>query len=211
VTLSPEGERSILFVNGANECFDLTTVPSAWLSNTQVVALSSVFVLPQFSGQAVGGLFAQAKIQGAITVLNISWDARGQGLSFLKPALAETDYLILSHDEGHQLTHQESPEAILAVLAEQTAGKVILTLGADGCCLHAEDGFQHIPAVSVKAADCTGAGDSFSAGFIAGVVSGYSCAESARLGCQVAAFAVTGPGAYARIPSLAEMKKLDNK
>ena len=61
VALSPEGERSVLFVNGANAFFDLATVPTAWLSDTQVVALSSVFVLPQFTGRAVGHLFERAR------------------------------------------------------------------------------------------------------------------------------------------------------
>ncbi len=206
ITLSPDGERSILFVNGANACFDLDSVPDSWLTEKRVVVVSSIFVLPQFTGEAVERLFRRARLHGATTVLNICWDARNQGLPFLKPALSETDYFILSYDEGRQLTGHTLPQTILTSLTPLTRGVVVLTLGADGCCLITGSGLQTIPAVPVKAVDCTGAGDSFVAGFCAGLVEGYSSVECARLGCTVASFAVTGAGAYARTPRLVEIE-----
>ncbi|MBV9230438.1 MAG: carbohydrate kinase family protein [Chloroflexi bacterium] len=208
ITLSPGGERSIIFVNGANELFDLDTVPDAWLEQTRVVYVGSIFVLPQFTGEAVGRLFTRARAHGAMTVLNICWDARGQGIPFLKPALAEVDYFILSYDEGRQLTGHTLPESIVDSLKVHTRGNVILTLGADGCCVDDKAGLQQIPALSVEATDCTGAGDAFAAGFSAGLVEGLSVYDCARLGCHVASFAVTGPSAYPRIPPLTEVKQI---
>ncbi len=208
ITLSPDGERSILFVNGANACFDLNAVPENWLIGKQVVVVSSVFVLPQFTGEAVGRLFSRARRHGATTLLNICWDAHNLGIPFLGPALSETDYFILSYDEGRHLTGHTLPETILASLAPHTRGTVVLTLGADGCCLGTESGLQTIPALPVKAVDCTGAGDSFVAGFSAGLVEGRSVVECARLGCAVASFAVTGAGAYARTPTLVEIEHI---
>ena len=40
----------------------------------------------------------------------------------------------------------------------------------------------------------------FVAGFIAGLIRGLPLAGCAQLGCQVAAYAFTGPGTYVRIP-----------
>lgn len=208
IALSPGGERSVIFVNGANALFDLDTVPDNWLHGRRVVSVSSIFVLPQFTGEAVGRLFARARVHGATTVLNICWDAEGRGLPFLKPALAETDYFILNYDEGRHLTGHTLLESILGTLEAYTRGIVVLTLGADGCCLRGAGGLQRIPALVVKATDCTGAGDSFVAGFIAGLVENRSVYDCARLGCRVAAFAVTGPGSYPRIPTLAEVDQL---
>ena len=151
ITLSPSGERSVIFVNGANALLDLDAVPDTWLHGRRVVSVGSIFALPQFTGEAVGRLFVRAKAHGATTVLNICWDADGRGLPFLKSAL------------------------------------------------------------SVEAIDCTGAGDSFVAGFIAGLVEGRSVYDCAHLGCQVAAFAVTGPGSYPRIPTLAEVDQLSRR
>lgn len=202
ITLNAAGERSVLFVNGANAIFDLSTVPESWLYEKRVVSVSSLFVLPQFTGEAVAALFARARNRGAATVLNICWDVQGQGLRYLQPALAETDYFILSYDEGGQLTGQSSVEEIIAELELYTRGTVLLTLGADGCCLYSGNALHKIAAVPVEATDSTGAGDSFMAGFIAGIISGQAAYDSAHLACQVASFAVTGPGAYPRIPPL---------
>ena len=208
ITLAPDGERSIMIVNGANALFDLATVPDAWLQITRLVVISSVFLLPQFTGEAVGRLFARARAQGVATLLNICWDTQGKGLSFLKPALYETDYFILNADEGRQLTGCSSPESILENLRTLTDATVVLTLGADGCCLKHKDTVCYVPAVPVEALDCTGAGDGFIAGFCAGILEKHSVLESARLGSITASFAVTGSGAYPRTPTLSEVKYL---
>lgn len=207
IALAPNGERGILFVNGANELFELDAVPDDWLDGARVISVGSVFVLPQFTGAAVGRLLARARARGAVTVLNPCWDDLDRGLPFLEPALPEADYFILNEDEGRQLTGQARPERILDRLEALTRGAVILTLGADGCCLRGADGPEHIPALPVRATDCTGAGDSFIAGFIAGLVTGRAPRDCARLGCRVAAHAVTGPGAWVRIPPLAELQE----
>ncbi len=211
ITLSPGGERSVLFVNGANACFDLDTIPDEWLRTSRIVSVSSLFVLPNFTGEAVGRLFSRARRHGCTTVLNICWDAKGQGLPFLSYALAEADYFLLSYDEGRQLTGCSSPASILDYLADYTRGITLLTLGADGCCwreaaeVGSESSLQRIPAQPVDAIDCTGAGDSFMAGFIAGLAHEYVLRDCVALGCRVAAYAVTGPGAYPRVPTLAEI------
>jgi sugar/nucleoside kinase (ribokinase family) len=87
---------------------------------------------------------------------------------------------------------------------EFTSGTIILTLGAEGCCFRTESGMERIPAVPVHATDTTGAGDSFVAGFIAGLIRRLPLRDCVQLGCQVAAYAVTGTGAYHRIPRYKE-------
>lgn len=208
VTVSPTGEKSVLFVNGANEAFALDDVPDDWLRGARFVAVCSVFVLPQFTGDAVGRLFARARRCGTTTVLNICWDADGRGLAFLRPALAQADYFILNYDEGRQLAHRDRPEDILNVLTSHTSGTIMLTLGDEGCCFRADGTFVRVPAVPVAATDTTGAGDTFIAGFIAGLARDLPLETCARLGCRVAAFAVTGPGAYPRIPRVKDATEL---
>ena len=202
--LAPTGERSIFFVNGANEAFHLDDVPEDWLQGPRIVAVMSVFVLPQFTGEAITRLFQRAHTAGARTVLNICWDREAQGLPFLASALAESDYFVLNLDEARQLTGCEALNDIFDRLLEFTSGTIILTLGAEGCCFWTESELKLVPAVPVHATDTTGAGDSFVAGFIAGLIRGLPLRDCVQLGCQVAAYAVTGPGAYARIPRYKE-------
>ncbi len=206
--LAPSGERSVLYVNGANDLIDLATAPDAWLDGVRVVSVGSVFVLPRFTGAAVARLFRRARERGATTVLNVCWDAEGQGLPFLAPALAETDYFILSQDEGRQLTGESESERMLEALEAHVRGAVVLTLGAEGCLVRGAQELCRVPALPVAAVDCTGAGDSFVAGFIAGLITRRPVEECARLGCHVASFAVTGPGAFPRIPPLAQVDSM---
>ncbi|HEY8283766.1 MAG TPA: carbohydrate kinase family protein [Chloroflexota bacterium] len=207
VTLSPDGERGVFFVNGANALFNLDTVPDDWLHGPRIVSVGSMFVLPQFTGESVGRLLARARARGATTVLNVCWDGQDRGLPFLLPALAEADYFVLSYDEGRAFTGEIRPESILSRIETCTRGMVILTLGGKGCLIRTAAGLSAIPAVPVQAIDATGAGDCFIAGFIAALLHGQAPEECARLGCTVASYAVTGHGAYPRIPSYAEIER----
>ncbi len=208
IALAPSGERCVLFVNGANALFDLDSVPDAWLSARKVVSLSSVFVLPQFTGEAVGRLFARARARGAHTLLNTSWAVDGQHLDYLAPALAHTDTVVLSFDEGRQLTGLALPAEVLDAVAAHTLGQVVMTMGGEGCAFRERGAWRQLPALPVEATDCTGAGDSFVAGYIAATMRRLPVAARARLGCLVASYAVTGPGSYPRIPTLAELERL---
>ncbi len=205
IAVSPSGERTVLFVNGSNSCFDLDTVPDAWLEGVRVVSAGSVFVLPQFTQDALASLFRRAHDHGAVTMLNTCPVPEATSLDALTKVLSVTDYFVLSGHEGRQLVGTDEPERILEVLDARTRGTVILTLGERGCCLPVGEGFEYIPAETVEAVDCTGAGDAFVAGLIAGIVAGGPLAEAARLGCKVASYAVTGPGAYPRIPALSQL------
>jgi sugar/nucleoside kinase (ribokinase family) len=204
IAVAPTGERSIFFVNGANEAFNLDDVSANWLQGPRIVAVMSVFVLPQFTGEAITRLFQRAHAMGARTVLNICWDREARGLNFLATTLAQSDYFVLNYDEGRQLTGYDALNDIFDRLMDFTSGRIILTLGAEGCCFRTEAGIERIPAIPVHATDTTGAGDSFVAGFIAGLIRGLPLRDCVQLGCQVAAYAVTGTGAYMRIPRYKE-------
>jgi ribokinase len=206
IAVSPSGERTVMFVNGSNRCFDLDIVPDAWLEGVRVVSVGSLFVLPLFTQDALASLFQRAHDHGAVTMLNICPVPHATNLDALTKVLSVTDYFVLSQHEGRQLVGTDEPERILEVLDARTRGRVILTLAERGCCLRLGESFDYIPAETVEAVDCTGAGDAFVAGLIAGIVTGRRVAEAARLGCTVASFAVTGPGAYPRIPALSQME-----
>ncbi|WP_313408141.1 carbohydrate kinase family protein [Aeromicrobium sp.] len=76
-------------------------------------------------------------------------------------------------------------------IAERVGVRVV-THGKDGCVVHAADGTRHeVPAVDgVTAVDPTGVGDSFRAGFLAGVAAGLDLQRAAQVGCTIAASVV---------------------
>ena len=64
------------------------------------------------------------------------------------------------------------------------------------------------PAFRAKAVDTTAAGDSFNAGFAAGLAMGMDLKRAVRLGNAAGALAVTAFGAQDGMPSLEQAEKL---
>ena len=209
VAVAFDGERSITFTNGANECFRLEEVPDALLSGARILFVGSVFVLPQLTGGALATLFRRARAFGVTTVLDVCWDTAGRGLRFLAPCLPHTDFFAPSLEEGRQLTGQDEPPAIAAALLAAGAKRVGVKLGASGCYLAGAGGTFMVPTTALDGVDTTGDGDTWMAGLVAGLLRGLLLAECGRLANRVAAFAVTGPGCWERVPPLASLLPLD--
>jgi len=199
----PDGERSAVYTIGANDELDLFTIPDDWLDGVKVVYVASVFVLPRFTGEAIASLFTRAKQRGIVTVLNVCCDPERTRMAFIAPALPYTDYFILNREEGRLISGQADPAVMLTTIeAVMSGGKAILTLGEQGCMLRDGPTIRQIPAVPVEAIDTTGGGDTFSAGFIAGLVHGLPLVTCGEMGCRLASYAVTGVGSYQRLPPL---------
>jgi sugar/nucleoside kinase (ribokinase family) len=105
------------------------------------------------------------------------------------------DLLFPNLPEGSILTGEEDPDRILEKLRPYYSA-VVLKLGPDGA-VYADTGGTHLrePAVPVDVEDTTGAGDAFSAGFLAAWLDGGSPAEALRRGAGLAGRAIGRVGA----------------
>lgn len=203
------GEKSVVFTNGANDSTNLFEIPDAWLDDVRILYVASVFVLPAFTGEAIADLFVRAKRRGIITVLNTCHDPINTRLEYIAPALKQTDYFILNEDEGRSISGNDEPRDMLNDIETHTLGRVILTLREDGCLVRDNDGhIIRVPAWPVKVVDTTGAGDTFIAGFIAGLTHDLPVVRCAEMGNRLAAYAITGAGAYQRLPDVSTPLKL---
>lgn len=81
----------------------------------------------------------------------------------------------------------------------------ITTRGTEGSILCMDDEEYHIPAVTVEAADPTGAGDGYRAGFLTAFQKGYTPLECCRIGAVVSSFVVEQPGPQANLPDWERM------
>jgi ribokinase len=124
---------------------------------------------------------------------------------------AAIDYLIPNESEASALSgvavdSLASAEVAAGHLLAAGAGKVIITLGAQGSLFANGQGFEHFPAPKVKALDTTAAGDTFVGGFAAALAAGKSEAEAIRFGQVAAALSVTRAGAQPSIPTLSDVQ-----
>ena len=121
--------------------------------------------------------------------------------------LTGVSWLMLNETEGHGLTGEEEPGAVLDRLVEKYPHLcVILTLGKDGavCRFGGEEISQ--PCYPARAVDTTAAGDTFTGYFAAAMLEEKSPANALRLAACAAAIAVSREGAAVSIPERADVE-----
>jgi ribokinase len=121
------------------------------------------------------------------------------------------DYLIPNESEASALSglsvdSLETAQAAATRLIALGAGKVIITLGAQGSLFADGQRFEHFPAPVVKAVDTTAAGDTFVGGFAAALAAGQDEVQAIRFGQVAAALSVTRAGAQPSIPALSDVQ-----
>ena len=143
-----------------------------------------------------------AEAAGGRTMLNtapLSWDAG--------PMLPRCSVVVANAVEARQLTGSDG-SAAAAALHAAGAGLAIVTLGAAGCVAAGPGGVQHHPALPVPTVDSTGAGDTFCGVLAAMLASKRGVAQAVAFAQRAAALTVGRRGAFAALPSAAELQDL---
>lgn len=86
------------------------------------------------------------------------------------------------------------------LLADFELSMLILTCGVDGSYVFTPGEVSYQPTPSVEVADTVGAGDSFTAAFISGILKGKTVAEAHRLAALTSAYVCTCHGAMPLLP-----------
>lgn len=107
-----------------------------------------------------------------------------------------SDIVFLNADEARALTGQSPEDAIHTV--SEVCETVIVKLGARGSLVKHKGTMTHVQAHMTDAVDTTGAGDSYAAGYLYGLVHGWDPARCGDLGSRVAALTVGQVGAVVR-------------
>ena len=172
VVLADAGERAILTLPGTIPTLSADDVPEAILRHARHVHVSAFFLQDALRPD-VPALFAQVRSSGGTTSLDTNWDPTGRWGSGLPEALAQTDVFTPNAAEAIAIAGAATPDAALAVLGE-SVDTVAVKLGADGAiaCRGAER--ARAAAAAVVPVDTTGAGDSFAAGLLFGLIHGRS-------------------------------------
>lgn len=109
-------------------------------------------------------------------------------------------------EEAAKLTGEEEPHRIADRLFAMGARNVIIKLGKDGAlfCPAGEERFVLPTYRSIKPVDTTGAGDSFCAGFLAGLAQGWDYRRSGAFANAVGTHCIMEVGASTGIRSIEE-------
>ena len=91
-------------------------------------------------------------------------------------------------------------EVCYQLLENYSLSMLVLTKGTQGSCVITPNETSFLPTPMVEVADTVGAGDSFTASFVAAVLNGKSIADAHRLAVDVSAFVCTQHGAMLTLP-----------
>ena len=117
----------------------------------------------------------------------------------------EVSCAIFADGLPEQLTGERDHERALRRLRTRHDGLLVVTVGQRGAVALDGDRFLVAPGFAVNAADTTGSGDVFRAGFIYGLLHGWPVDRILHLANAAAAVACTRVGAMASIPALEEV------
>ncbi len=105
------------------------------------------------------------------------------------------DVLLANREEAKLMLGYDDPEKASLELAKSNVLAAVKNC-ADGSCIGCADGKCYtVDAYKVDAVDSTGAGDNYAAGFLFGLLKGYSYADAGKLASFVAAQIVRQTGA----------------
>lgn len=125
---------------------------------------------------------------------------RRSGAELARWIPGRVEVLFANREELSAMTGVEGSYREIVQAAAGLAPIIVMKTGCDGCVITSGEGFHEIPGEDVAPVDTTGAGDAFAAGFMYGVLSGLSFAESGRLANRIASRIVTVEGCnYSRI------------
>jgi sugar/nucleoside kinase (ribokinase family) len=189
----PQKDRTILVYRGASDCLSKNDISWDELS-------AKWFYLAPLSGRLsmlTEDILAYAKKKGIKTAINLG---NGQ-LSFskkkLKFILEIADVVLVNLEEASILTqlNYNDEEGIIDKIIKSRIKTTVITKGADGVVVIANNRVFRASMTKIKPVDNTGAGDAFGSGFISSLVGNENDIESAmKVGMFNAKSCLSEPG-----------------
>ena len=213
IVVDAEGENIIVYSPGSNA---QVTVDYVHSMKEQLVSSSVLGLCLESPIETVTAAAQMCHEAGVKVLLNDS--------PFTPTIPAElieaSDVLLVNEHEMAQLLGIDEPDDdwdgfdwqnAADRMAEYGFNEAIVTLGGDGSVVlntaaPEDQRIVRIAPVKVDAVDTTGCGDSFMGTVLAGLASGFSLQDAAKLASYVSAYAATGYGAQASYGTAAQIK-----
>jgi sugar/nucleoside kinase (ribokinase family) len=160
-------------------------------------------VSEMFSGYTLGAI-EFARSEGLLTAINGMVASAGETATRF---LSAADILFLSRGEARALLAAQGVTTPRDLLSRGPR-LIVVTEGSDGSLWHDAEGAARVPAVPATGfVDSTGAGDSFVAGALFGLLRGMSAMEAGRVAATVASFVVEAWGCQTNLPGEDQMRE----
>lgn len=185
-----QGKSFCMSYLGAAEKQSNFKVPTALIHEASHVVISEMF------GTYTLEALCHAKKAGCCTIINGMIETAGCLLeNFLKAA----DLLFINESEYSRLVSRLGDKSLIT---DFDIRAIYVTMGKKGCKIITKEKIIEQGAIKAhQKCDTTGAGDSFAAGTIVGLMRGYSYFDAARIGSAVSSFIIEKWGCQTNAPS----------
>lgn len=182
-----------------------------WRAEFTPTALHITGITPALSptaAAAIEAMVVRARGLGALVSFDPNyrpalWSSRVAARAVIGRLAAQADLVLMSEDDAELLVDSLDPERVFAAIE---ADQVVFKRGADGAIARRGKEILLQPAHPVRdPVDPVGAGDSFNAGFLAGLLSQASLADCLRLGALCGARTVAQVGEHSGAPYRSEL------
>lgn len=208
ILVDKQGERRF-FTNphGSLRALEVSDITAEALRGASIFCFASIFVFPKINPQQLAQLFQRVRQQGLLVCADMTLPKHGERLPEMTPAFSQLDYLFANEAEAGAVTEESDPIRMADRLITAGARHVIIKLGARGCLLADQTGLRvQVPACpDTHCVDTTGAGDTFAAGFFAGLLDGRDFIDCARFANAAASVSVESIGASTGVHSLEQV------
>jgi 2-dehydro-3-deoxygluconokinase len=193
--LSPADIEAVFAANQRFDLIHLTGITAA---------------LGESCAQAVRALIASAKRARIPVSFDVNYRSTLPGsagaASLVKELFPDLDLLFVGDDELAMVTGETDPHRAARDLVARGPAEVVVKRGAEGAlAATADGGLAEQAAVAVRVVDAIGAGDSFTAGYLAARCEGLALAGRLRWGAIAAACTVGAHGDWEGLPTRADL------
>jgi sugar/nucleoside kinase (ribokinase family) len=190
VVLNVKGEdRRYLHCAGANSEFGFEDVDIRSLDGAKVLYFGGHLALPSFTVGRLAELLREAKERRLTTVLDVTMPAeKSFGIEDVAAALRYTDYFLPNYEEAARLTGEVDEGRQGKLLNDVNPDcAVVITRGPEGSITRRRGQVIETPPFRMKSVDESGAGDSFAAGLIVGLMQGWELEATLMFAAAVGA------------------------
>ena len=175
-------------------------------ANTKAVCFGSLAQRSETSRNSIFA-FLDAMPSDALRIFDINLRQNWYTEEIIKTSLQKANVLKINDDElliiqrmfGYIDITQENTCRL--IMRDYQLDMLILTCGDKGSYIFTKDEMSYLSTNDIKVVDTVGAGDSFTASFIASMLKGKTIHEAHRIAVNVSAFVCTQKGATPIIPS----------
>lgn len=211
VLIEPNGERHFVVQKGAGHRLKSRDISDRILEKNDLLYIGSIGGFDGFDGEELRDLLLRAKRCNMITVADATGVMDEEMKRNVEMEYPYLDIFLPSMCEARKLAGDETVKACAAFFMEKGIKTVVIKDGENGAFLFEGDRAERIPAFKAKAADTTGAGDAFVAGFLAALSRGHGIEACIKAGNAAGAICVTKVGSSGTLPGFEKLKEYAEK